>query len=80
MLQTPAENPHATLITLFLNAVHEAKGEDSVVTVKSELQRAAQYLGTKFHNREMAAYDPEMMAVTAARECTRDGVDVAFGK
>ena len=80
MLQTPTENPHATLITLFLSAVYEAKGEDSIATVSSDFQRAAQYMGTRFHNRGMSEYSPEMMAVTAARDCTRGGVDVAFDK
>lgn len=54
LLQTPLENPHATLITLFLNAVEEAMTEGLNLS-SAETKRLFQYIPPK---KITSTYDP----------------------
>lgn len=44
LLKSRSENPYATLIALYLNAVQEVHNPDDEDTSKSELQAASQYI------------------------------------
>ena len=76
MLQTPTDNSHATLITLFLNAVDEVRGKDDISAVASELGRVIQYMG---YHKLSGMNDPKTITMSAAKNCVRDG-DVFFTK
>jgi hypothetical protein len=70
LLQTPNQNPHATLITLFMNAVEE------VMTLEDRLQGLApdsralrdsrKYL--PLNKKPDSRYDPVLMKVQYAQE------------
>lgn len=62
LLQTPLENPHATLITLFMNAVDETlTDQDKLRDMTSNLstsKRLFEYLSPKGGPRPASPYDP----------------------
>jgi hypothetical protein len=70
LLQTPLENPHATLITLFMNAVDETLTDQDRLhdltahspTTKSLLK----YLPPK--GRPTSIYDPELVKFDLGRD------------
>ncbi|KAJ5047251.1 uncharacterized protein L3040_003090 [Drepanopeziza brunnea f. sp. 'multigermtubi'] len=81
LLKDKSHNPCATLLTLFLNAVHEEFSEaDSLLTIKSESIRLQNYLPTdpaKFQPGHM--FDAEFMRFNDARLMVRD-FDKVFEK
>jgi hypothetical protein len=70
LLQTPEQNPHATLITLFMNAVEEAMTlEDRLQGMASDsraLRDLREYLPLK--EKLASRYDPVLMKVQYAQE------------
>lgn len=75
MLQTPSDNPHATLITLFLNFPLEVNSEDDPVLLKGEIERVGKYMGFGPHNLPpfVTPKDPIMANIMVSRDCVRDG-------
>lgn len=65
MLQKPEDNPHATLLSLFLNAVHEIAGRryDKKRT-ESEVMRVMPYMS--FSERPQSPYDPKAILLMSA--------------
>lgn len=60
LLQSPLENPHATLILLFLNAVDENLSDQDKLdslTEQNAVQRLSKYLPPK--RRLISPHDPE---------------------
>ncbi|OCK75946.1 hypothetical protein K432DRAFT_419507 [Lepidopterella palustris CBS 459.81] len=75
LLQPPEENPHATLITLFLNAVDETiTKRDEVQGLPEEMQRLSRYLPLKSPS---SSYNAEVVGLLSARSLVRD-VDRIF--
>lgn len=71
------QNPHATLITLFINAVHESTSVmDNLGELRNEMTMAAQYLRP---TARFGENDAEMMRVMVARLMFRD-VDKFFDR
>lgn len=71
LLQTPVDNPHATLITLFMNAVDE-NISDAEIRAHTNAQgptmkRILQYLS--FSPRQLIPNDPILFKILAARGC-----------
>jgi len=73
LLQPPGINPHATLVTLFLNAVHEIhhRFKDDPKLLVSELKRVMQYRRSKLRHRDVN--DAEGGLNVAATDSVRDG-------
>ncbi|KAL8762580.1 MAG: hypothetical protein Q9184_001434 [Pyrenodesmia sp. 2 TL-2023] len=79
LLKPPHQNPHATLIGLYLNAVHEAStSTDQIVSMAEELTRVRQYMPITpcmlSPDREFSA---ELLRMLSAREFFRD-LDALF--
>lgn len=74
LLQSPRENPHATLITLFMNAVEETMTDEERVqgiTPQSvSSRRLLRYLPPK--RRPISRYDPELVRMNMARDLVMD--------
>lgn len=70
LLQTPVENPHATMITLFMNAVEETKTDEDrfrgLTPDSPETKRLFKYLPPK--KRAMSRNDPILIKLNVARE------------
>lgn len=76
LLQTWSANPHATLLTLFMNAVDEvSERRHDVATQKREVARALRY--SPLTSRTRGRYDPRIILVTASAALFRD-VDKYF--
>lgn len=71
LLQTPLDNPHATLITLFMNAVDENITDAEICahmnTQDPTMKRILQYLS--FSPRQPIPNDPIIFKILAARGC-----------
>jgi hypothetical protein len=69
-LQGPLVNPHASLITLFMNAVDEAMTEQdtlaSMAPHNPTTQRLYKYLPSR--GRLTSPFDPELIRVSFARD------------
>jgi hypothetical protein len=80
LLQEPIANPHATLITLFMNAVEEEfmnSGEDHDMNViMKEMALVAEYLP---HRPNMNRNDPYFLKLLFAKPFVRD-VERYLGK
>ena len=63
LLHWPLVNPHATLITLFMNAVHETIDQVQIAQPTMSLVREYMPLKTK----PFGPYDPEMIKLAFAR-------------
>ncbi|GFF81194.1 hypothetical protein IFM60648_05945 [Aspergillus lentulus] len=78
LLQTPQENPHATLITLFMNAVEETLTDQDrmldLTTHSPTTKRLLKYLPLK--RRPTSAYDPELVKFNLGRELVRTYDDI----
>lgn len=72
LLQTPLENPHATLITLFMNAVDETlTDQDKLRDMTSNLstsKRLFEYLNPKGGPRPTSSYDPLFIKSNLGRD------------
>ena len=70
MLQTPLVNKHATLVTLFMNAVDETMTDDDKMsdlnTNNSATKRLVQYLPPK--GAPTSTYAPEIIKFSFARD------------
>ncbi|KAL4811860.1 hypothetical protein BDW67DRAFT_179221 [Aspergillus spinulosporus] len=70
LLQSPRENPHATLITLFMNAVEETMTDEERVREVSpdsvSSRRLLRYLPPK--RPTISRYDPELLRFDMARD------------
>lgn len=70
LLQGPLINPHATLITLFMNAVEETKTDQDRVSGISlhspAVKRLLKYLPLK--GMPTSSYDPELIKFAYARD------------
>lgn len=81
MLKEPAHNPHATLLTLYMNAVDEMASDETRQAIAAECKRAEPYI---FNNgRSPAAlsnpFSKELILLGASRTLFRDG-DVYFDR
>lgn len=68
LLQPPSQNPHATLITLFMNAVPEAetKQDELQSMTEASTRRLYQFLAPK--KRPLSGgYDPQVIRLLCAR-------------
>ncbi|KAL4749304.1 hypothetical protein BDW72DRAFT_214109 [Aspergillus terricola var. indicus] len=70
LLQPPRENPCATLITLFMNAVEEAMTDEDRKEMTSRSESLLQYLPPK--RRPISSYDPELVKVIMALDLVMD--------
>lgn len=78
LLQSPSENRHAVLSTLFINAVEETHLRDKCgKTREIELKRALEYLPLRSFPQSEG--DPNMILMLAAMSIIRDG-DVYFSR
>ena len=71
MLQNPSQNPHATFLTLFMNAVEEAsRWTNDPGVLMTELHRAQEY----FPRTRMlqSQYDPQAILTITSIEMVRD--------
>ena len=73
LLQQPGVNCHATLVTLFLNAVYEVyqRFKNDPKIVASELKRVLQYRPPKSLRRSV--HDAESVMNIAGTDSVRDG-------
>ncbi|GIJ91024.1 hypothetical protein Asppvi_009989 [Aspergillus pseudoviridinutans] len=73
LLQTPLENPHASLITLFMNAVDETlTDEDRIQDLKPHsptTKRVFKYLPPQ--GKPTSLYDPELIKFNLGRDLVR---------
>ncbi|KAJ5761103.1 hypothetical protein N7520_008259 [Penicillium odoratum] len=81
LLQSPLENPHATLITLFMNAVEESLTDADRMeglTSKSQItKRLMKYFPpNKMKMTSISRYDPIMIKVAVGRELITTWDDV----
>lgn len=81
MLKEPTRNPHATLLTLYMNAVDEMAFAETRQAIAAEYKRAELYI---FNNgRSPAAfsnpYSKESILLGASRTLFRDG-DAYFNR
>jgi hypothetical protein len=80
LLQEPAVNPHATLITLFINAVEEEfrnSGEEyDMKIMRRELSLVSKYLP---HRPNLNMNDPYILKFSFAKPLVRD-VERYLGK
>ena len=76
-MQKVSENPYATLLTFFMNAVEEHNEAIIQSLTESELKRVIQYVPLKALPCSM--YEPQALLRSASRACVRDG-DMLFDK
>jgi hypothetical protein len=73
LLQTPLDNPHATLVTLFMNAVDETlTDEDRIQDLTAHsptTKRLFKYLPPK--RRPTSPYDPELIKFNLGRDLVK---------
>lgn len=71
LLQSPLENPHSTLITLFMNAVDENFTDAERFSYMNQqgptMKRILQYLS--FTPKALIPNDPIIFKLLAARDC-----------
>ena len=81
MLKTPDLNRHATLLTLYMNAVDEAARDETRKAVETEYKRAEPYvLGTTSSPAAFSSpYSKERILLGASRTLLRDN-DVYFDR
>ncbi|MCJ1307220.1 hypothetical protein MMC25_000866 [Agyrium rufum] len=76
LLKIKAENPHATLLLLFLNAIHEVStAEDHLGSMKPEIERIRKYLELDpavFRNRDGMKYSADFHRFNDGRLMFRD--------
>ena len=67
LLHGPLVNPHATLITLFMNAVHETIGQGQMAQMAQmpTMARLREYMPLK--TKPFGPYDPQMIKLAFAR-------------
>lgn len=69
LLQTPKENPHATLVTLFMNAIHQVNSASiqNACLPAAAVQKAKAYLKTDLKPSTMAGTFPvaAILAISA---------------
>jgi hypothetical protein len=71
LLESPHDNPHAALVTLFMNAVDEIVDEkEETLSVKTEITQLMKYIPPQPAKR--SAGDPWMVNVMSARPLVRD--------
>ncbi|KAF2174400.1 hypothetical protein K469DRAFT_756748 [Zopfia rhizophila CBS 207.26] len=71
LLDSPHDNPHATLVTLFMNTVDEiANGKKEALSLKAEMMRLVQYLPPQ--GLSFSEGDPWMVNMLSARPLVRD--------
>ena len=79
MLKTPDLNRHATLLTLYMNAVDDAARDETCKAVETEYKRAEPYVlgatGSPFYS----PYSKERILLGASRTLLRDN-DVYFDR
>lgn len=71
LLQGPLVNPHATLITLFMNAVDEnLTDQDRMASMMDDAttSRLRKYLPPKANLRELNTFNPEVIKFSFARD------------
>lgn len=70
LLQNPPENPHATLMTLFINAVEETlinqDEQRDLIPDPRTTKRLIEYLPPK--GRQPSPYDPELIKFNPGRD------------
>jgi hypothetical protein len=71
-LQTIRQNPHATLITLYLNAVMEIVKMGDEADIAAEMGILAQYLPTPRLFLDPSMNDPDMLRIWDARTLVLD--------
>lgn len=72
MLDCLEENPYATLLCLFLNAVDEMKREiDDQARQIRDLKSAMRFFAAD--RKPQSMYDPKRILSTAAKDYVRDG-------
>jgi hypothetical protein len=78
LLQTPQENPHATLITLFMNAVDETLTDqdkmEGVTPHSPTTKRLLKYLPLK--RMPTSPYDPELVKFNLGRDLVKTYDDI----
>ena len=80
LLKGVAQNPHATLLALFLNATHEvAPLGDLSARMGSEIKQVQQYLAIGPELLSRGSYDPDFMNLLAAQALCRD-YDLLFDR
>lgn len=71
LLQSPLDNPHATLITLFMNAVDEnitdAERRSHMNAQGPTMKHILQHLS--FSPRQLIPNDPAIFKILAAQDC-----------
>ncbi|KAI9689028.1 MAG: hypothetical protein M1822_000765 [Bathelium mastoideum] len=74
MLKSRTENKHATLITLFINALVTVEEHLKYADMQKELEALKTYLGDPFLSRPMMrnVNNPEFLRLSAARALVRD--------
>ncbi|KAF8860575.1 hypothetical protein BDZ45DRAFT_619601 [Acephala macrosclerotiorum] len=78
MLKRKAQNPYATLITLFINAVHEVITPlDEAGNMQADLKKVMRYI--PIHNERLDTTSPQFYKVLEARMMFRD-FDELFGR
>lgn len=77
LLQSPTTNPHATLITFFMNAVQEMVGPDAREDLEQEVRKLAKYMPDLGARPSM--YGARMMVMMASGALVRD-VDKYFNR
>ncbi|KAK9443069.1 MYND finger family protein [Metarhizium brunneum] len=70
LLKEPQTNPHATLITLFMNAVPETVTKrDEYASLREELSHVTKYLTPSF---SIAPYDADRLRIDSCRDMVRN--------
>ncbi|KAK8917376.1 hypothetical protein VCV18_009840 [Metarhizium anisopliae] len=70
LLKEPQTNPHATLITLFMNAVPETVTKrDEYASLREELSQVTKYLTPSF---SIAPYDADRLRIDSCRDMVRN--------
>lgn len=69
LLQSPQQNPHATLITLFINAVKEAVKRGNPMDEAPNMQFLTKYLQSP---RTLSQYDADLLRIWDARDLALD--------
>jgi hypothetical protein len=72
LLDRPIENPHATLLCLFLIAVDETESKlgDISMQIRDMMRAMPFFTQTRKHRSQ---YDPNIVLSTAAKDYMRDG-------
>jgi hypothetical protein len=76
LLQLPQQNPHATFITTFINAVREVTKTDNPEDEAGDVKRITKYLPLQL-SFPPSVNDPDMLRMWDARDSVAD-VDKQF--